>query len=208
MSLTSLDWLTSTLLADVGAHALASRIKPVDEQSRLYGPALTVSVPPGDNLAIHHALTLGQPGEVLIIDAQGFTERAVMGGIMSTQATAAGFAGVVIDGAIRDRLELITLGLPMFAAAAHPAGPFKKGDGSVLMPIVCAGAPVQPGDWIFGDAEGVVVLPIAEKASLLEKARAKFDREQARMAAIAAGQLKPAWLDEELTKANITVGKR
>lgn len=204
----TLQWLTSTLLADVGAPACASRLKPLDENSRVFGPALTVSVPPGDNLAIHLALTLIRPGEVLVVDGQGFTERALMGGIMSTQAHAAGVAGVVIDGAIRDRLELVALGLPMFAAAAHPAGPFKKGDGEVLTPIVCAGAPIRPGDWIFGDAEGVVVLPVEHKQALIDKARAKFEREQARMQAIAAGRLKPDWLDADLAKANIVIGQR
>lgn len=208
LPLADLDWLTSTLLADVGAHAMASRIHPVDPESRVYGPALTVSVPPGDNLAIHLALTLGRPGDVLIVDGQGYTERALMGGIMCTQAKATGFAGVIVDGAIRDQLELKKLGLPVFAAASHPAGPTKKGDGAVLQPVVCAGAPVMPGDWIFGDADGVAVLPAARKSELLAKARAKFEREQSRMDAIAAGVLTPPWLEGELAKAEIRVGER
>lgn len=208
LPLADLDWLTSTLLADVGAFAMASRINPVDPESRAYGPALTVSVPPGDNLAIHLALTLGRPGDVLIVDGQGYTERALMGGIMCTQAKATGFAGVIVDGAIRDQLELKKLGLPVFAAASHPAGPTKKGDGAVLHPVVCAGAPVAPGDWIFADADGVAVLPAARKGDLLAKARAKFDREQARMDAIAAGALTPPWLEGELAKAEISVGQR
>jgi RraA family protein len=208
LPLPDLDWLTSTLLADVGAFAMASRIHPVDAESRVYGPALTVSVPPGDNLAIHLALTLGRPGDVLIVDGQGYTERALMGGIMCTQAKATGFAGVIVDGAIRDQLELKKLGLPVFAAASHPAGPTKKGDGAVLHAVVCAGAPVAPGDWIFGDADGVAVLPAARKGELLAKARAKFEREQARMDAIAAGALTPPWLEGELAKAEISVGQR
>lgn len=208
LPLADLDWLTSTLLADIGAFALMSRIHPVDPESRVYGPALTVSVPPGDNLAIHLALTLGRPGDVLVVDGEGYTERALMGGIMCTQAKATGFAGVIVDGAIRDQLELRKLGLPVFAAASHPAGPTKKGDGAVLQPVVCAGAPVMPGDWIFGDADGVSVLPVARKGELLAKAHAKFEREQARMEAIAAGALTPPWLEGELAKADIAVGSR
>lgn len=124
-----------------------------------------------------------------------------MGGIMTTQAKAAGLAGAVIDGAIRDSLELVGLGLPVFAAGAHPAGPSKKGDGSVLHPIVCAGAPVRAGDWIHGDCDGVVVVPRERKDELLGAAHAKYLREQERMAAIARGDLKPAWLDAELARA-------
>jgi len=202
------DWLASSLLADVGAYALSVRIKPLDPAWRLWGPALPVSVPPGDNLAIHHALTLAQAGEVLVVDAQAYLERAVMGGIMTTQSKAAGLAGVVIDGAIRDSLELVELGLPVFAAGTHPAGPSKKGDGSVLHPIVCAGPPVRAGDWIHGDCDGVVVVPMERKDELLAAAHAKYLREQERMAAIARGELKPAWLDADLARAAIAVGPR
>lgn len=91
--------LTSTLLADAGARYLRAAIKPLRAGWTVRGRALTVSVPAGDNLAIHAALALAQPGDVLVVDAQGYTERAVMGGIMCAQAAASCLAGVVIDGA-------------------------------------------------------------------------------------------------------------
>jgi 4-hydroxy-4-methyl-2-oxoglutarate aldolase len=196
-------WLTSTLLADAGALALTSAIRPLTPGLRMYGPALTVSVPPGDNLAIHAALAVVKPGEVLVVDGQGHRERALMGGIMSTQAHASAVGGVVIDGVMRDAAELAHIGLPAFALGVHPAGPHKNGDGSVGQPIRCCGAPVATGDWIFGDDDGVVVLPCSQRETLLAGAEAKFNREQTRMAAIARGELVAGWLKDSLAAANV-----
>ncbi|MGA0569374.1 RraA family protein [Variovorax sp. VNK109] len=197
------DWLTSTLLADAGALPLRSDIRPLTPGLRMFGPALTVSVPPGDNLAIHAALAVVQPGEILVIDGQGHRERALMGGIMSTQASASSVGGVVIDGVMRDAAELLHIGLPAFALGVHPAGPHKKGDGSVGESIQCCGAPVSTGDWVFGDDDGVVVLPVAQRGTLLAGAEAKFKREQARLAAIGRGELVAGWLKESLAAANV-----
>ncbi len=197
------DWLTSTLLADAGALPLTSAIRPLTPGLRMFGPALTVSVPPGDNLAIHAALAVVKSGEVLVIDGQGHRERALMGGIMSTQAHASSVAGVVIDGAMRDAAELATIGLPAFALGVHPAGPHKNGDGSVGQPIHCCGAAVSTGDWVFGDDDGVVVLPAAQHDALLAGAQAKFKREQTRLSAIARGELVAGWLKDSLAAANV-----
>ncbi|RYF70877.1 MAG: RraA family protein [Comamonadaceae bacterium] len=199
------DALTSTLLADVGAPAMHGRIKPLAPGMRVRGRALAVSVPPGDNLAIHAALSVAQPGDVLVVDGGGYVERALMGGIMTTQAHALGLAGVVIDGAMRDVQELVALGLPVFAAGLHPAGPFKNGDGTVNAPIVCAGVAVCSGDWIVGDDDGVVVVPPAQQDALLAAGRSKLAREQARIAAIARGELTPGWLAQTLANAQVRV---
>ncbi len=205
MSTDLFDTLTSTLLADVGAPALHSRIKPLTPGLRLLGRALPVSVPPGDNLAIHAALSLAQPGDVLVVDGGGYLERALMGGIMTTQAQAIGLAGVVIDGAMRDGQELVALGLPVFAAGLHPAGPFKKGDGTVHAPIVCGGVAVHSGDWVLGDDDGLVVVPPAQRDALIAAARDKLAREQARLAAIARGEFTPGWLPQALAEAKVRV---
>lgn len=205
MSTDLFDTLTTTLLADVGAPALHSRIKPLVPGLRLLGRALTVSVPPGDNLAIHAALSQAQSGDVLVVDGGGYLERALMGGIMMTQAKAIGLAGVVIDGAMRDMQDLLSLGLPVFAAGLHPAGPFKKGGGTVHAPIVCGGVAVHSGDWVLGDDDGLVVLPQAQQSALIAAARDKLAREQARLAAIARGELTPGWLAKALADAQVQV---
>ncbi len=131
----------------------------------------------------------------LVVDAGASLRIGVLGDRLAAIAVRNGWAGVVINGAIRDHAELRKGTFPVFAAGTHPAGPSKKGDGSVLHPIVCAGAPVRAGDWIHGDCDGVVVVPMERKDELLAAAHAKYLREQERMAAIARGELKPAWLD-------------
>lgn len=203
-----LSWLTSTLLADVGARTLPTPIHALNPAWKVFGPALTVQVPPGDNLAIHLALSIAAPGDVLVVDGAGYADRALMGDIMCTQAAASGIAGIVIDGAIRDINELRAAGLPVFARGASPNGPFKKGDGTVAMPIVCGSAPVRAGDWILGDADGVVVLPIEQKDTLIAAAAAKLEKEQARLQAIGRGELLPPWLADAVGAARIRVGNQ
>jgi len=191
----------TTLLADVGARVFASVIRPLRAGWCLQGRALTVRVPAGDNLAIHAALTLVRPGEVLVIDGRGHSERALMGGIMCAQAAAAGVAGIVIDGAVRDVAELIAAPLPVFARAVSPAGPFKLGGGSVGRVIECGGVSVTSGDWVIGDDDGLVCVRDAEREALFAKAHAKDALEATRMSAIARGDLRPGWLDEALEQA-------
>ncbi|OZI32653.1 methyltransferase [Bordetella genomosp. 1] len=199
------EGLCSTLLADVGARTMRAAIKPLRPGWLLRGRALTVAVPAGDNLAIHAALALARPGDVLVIDGQGYADRALMGGIMCAQALATGIAGVVIDGAMRDAAELRAGGLPVFAAALSPAGPHKAGGGRVNHPIQCGGVTVAPGDWILGDDDGVVVFGAVESAALVAAAQAKGGLEARRMAAIARGELRPAWLDAALAGAEIDI---
>lgn len=195
--------LASTLLADVGAAAMHSRIRLLTPGLRLVGRALTVQVPVGDNLAIHAALSIARPGDVLVVDGGGYGERALMGGIMMTQAQATGMAGVVIDGAMRDTQELQALGLPAFAAAVHPAGPFKSGPGRVHAPVQCGGVVVHDGDWILGDDDGVAVIPPHQLGVLTQAAFAKQQRESDRMKAIAQGALRPDWLETALVAGKV-----
>lgn len=208
MDIENLAWLSSTLLADRGARVLASRIKPLRSGWKIHARALPVAVPAGDNLAIHAALSIARPGEVLVVDGGNYSERALMGGIMCHQAQALGLAGVVLDGAVRDAAELRQAQLPVFATALSPAGPFKHGPGTVLKPVSCGGVTVQAGDWIYGDDDGLVVFSEAERESLIQAAYEKLQQEQARMQAIDKGVLEPAWLRHELAQAQIDMGQR
>ncbi|MCX5590632.1 RraA family protein [Alcaligenes endophyticus] len=208
MQVAQADWLSSTLLADRGARVLASRIKPLKTGWVVHGRALPVAVPAGDNLAIHAALSVAQAGEVLVVDGGNYTERALMGGIMCHQAQAVGLAGVVIDGAVRDAIELRQAALPVFASALSPAGPYKHGPGSVFKPVSCGGVSIQAGDWIYGDDDGVVVFTEQEREPLLQAAYEKWQQEQARMQAIDKGVLEPAWLRQELAQAHIDIAPR
>lgn len=202
------DWLSSTLLADRGARVLACRIKPMQVGWRVFARALTVSVPPGDNLAIHAALSVAREGDLLVVGGEGYLERALMGGIMCGQAAALKMAGVIIDGAVRDVAELRAGGFPVFAAGISPAGPTKHGDGSVFRPVVCGGVAINPGDWVFGDEDGVVTFTEEERTTLVRAAAQKLEAEQARMAAIKRGDLTPAWLKSHLDRAAVDIAGR
>lgn len=195
------DWLSAPLAADNGGLAMDARIKPLLSSWRMLGRALTVRVPEGDNLAVHAALSIIKPGEILVVAAGNFPNRAIMGGLMTRQASALGVAGIIIDGAVRDIEELRTLGLPMFSSAAHPAGPSKKGGGTVGQDIVCGGVRVQSGDWIIADADGIAVFPDRDFDAVIEQAHEKFKREMSRIKAIEAGDVYPAWLPAALRDA-------
>ena len=149
-----------------------------DRALALCGAALTVRVRPGDNLMIHKALTLAQPGDVIVVDGSGDVSHALVGGLMLLAAQARGVAGFVIDGAIRDVLEWAEGGTPVFARGHSHRRPSKEGPGEINVPISCAGLVVAPGDLVIGDADGVVAVPPDRLALLLEDVRAKLEDEE------------------------------
>ncbi|MCG7635260.1 RraA family protein [Gordonia McavH-238-E] len=135
---------------------------------RLAGTVLPVLAREGDNLAIHRALDDAQPGDVLVINANGDTSRAVFGDILGEICVAKGIAGVVIDGAVRDVDELTAMKLPVFATAITPAGPWKNGPGTIGKAVACGHVVCHPGDAIFGDSDGVVVVPRADVGAVAD----------------------------------------
>lgn len=151
----------AAILADVAGRrgTLHGRIKPLAPNMAVAGPAITVEVRPGDNLAIHAAMAVAKPGDVLVIDGKGDLSCALLGEIMATQAQASGIAGIIIDGAVRDAETLSKQSFPVFAAGLNPCGPTKFIPGRVNHAISVAGAAVQAGDLVVGDIDGVVVIP-------------------------------------------------
>jgi len=133
------------------------------------GPALPVYTRAGDNLAVHHALDLAEPGDVLVVNGQGDTTRALVGELLAARAIQAGLGGIVVDGAVRDVAALPAVGLPIFARAATPAGPYKHGPAEIGHPVACGGVVCSPGDIVCGDADGVVVVPQARVAEVAER---------------------------------------
>lgn len=195
----------AAILADVAGRrgTLHGRVKPVAPTMKVAGPAITVEVRPGDNLAIHAALAIAQPGDVIVVDGKGDISCALIGEIMSTQAEASGIAGIIIDGAVRDADALCGNGFPVFAAGLNPCGPTKSVAGRVNYPISVAGAAVQPGDLIIGDVDGVVVLPRDAVPALLELAQKKLYAETKRIAAIRDGDIRAPWLEAALLAAGM-----
>ncbi len=167
---------------------MAAAIKPVRTGTTLIGQARTITSMAGDNGVSHVATALLGPGEVLVIDAGGYQDVAVWGGVATRAAMARGVAGVVIDGAVRDVAEIRELGFPCYARAVVPGGPHKGFGGTIDGAIACAGCPVSPGDIVLGDDDGIAVVPLAGQAELLAACRDKLKQEEGWLAEIAAGK--------------------
>ena len=159
----------------------------------LVGTALTVRTRSGDNLAIHQALNLVRPGDVVVVDGGGDVSRALVGEIMKAIAESKGAAGFVIDGAIRDAAAFAASDFPCFARAAIHRGPYKTGPGAINVPVSIGGWVIAPGDIVVGDADGVVAFPQSLAPGLLEAVRAQEAREAAIMADIREGRYEGAY---------------
>ena len=171
------------------SNVMAAAIKPVAAGKRVNGQARTVTCMVGDNSAVHAAIGMMEPGQVLVVDAGGYQDTAVWGGIMTRAARQRGLAGLVVDGAVRDVAEIRELGFPCFARAAVPAGPHKGFGGIIDGPISCAGCPVRPGDLVLGDDDGVCVVPLERAEELLAASLDKIAQEERINANTAAGGL-------------------
>ncbi len=154
----------------------------------MVGTAVTVRSRGGDNLTTLRAFDVCRPGDVMVIDAAGDLNNAVLGGIMSAGAAMLGLSGLVIDGAIRDSAEIGERDFPVYARGVSHRGPYKNGPGEINVPVCVGGMVVNPGDIIVGDRDGLLAFPPSEAAALIEAALAQQAKEEAQMAEIAAGR--------------------
>jgi RraA family protein len=179
----------STGLVTDAMHRLGAMdggIRPVWPEARLAGPAVTVWVRAGDNALIHEAIALAEPGDVLVVNAQGSLTHAVFGELMALACRSRGLAGVVVDGAIRDATALAQLRFPVFARGACASGPLKDGTGEVGFPVACGGVVCTSGDLVLADGDGVVVVPRADAEPVLAQALLIREWEDERRSALAA----------------------
>ena len=196
----------ASILADVAGRrgTLDGRITPLSRSTRLAGPAFTIEVRPGDNLMIHAAIALAQPGDVLVVDGKGDRSCALMGSIMITACKKLGLGGVVLDGAHRDTEDLLALDFPVYSVGSNPNGPTKSAPGRIGWPISCGGVAVSPGDLVVGDGDGVVVIERDRVAALLTPAAHKVTEERVRIEAISSGKnIRLSWLDGALRAAGL-----
>ncbi len=163
-------------------------LEPVFPSARVLGPALTVQGHGADNLALHHAVAAAEPGEVIVLSVGGEREVAHCGEIVAIAARKRGVAGIVLDGAIRDRNEIAELGLPVFHLGTSPRGPGKSLSGALRAPIELRGVRVDPGDLVCADADGVAIVAPADAAGVRAAAEALDEREQEIRAAIDRGE--------------------
>lgn len=180
--------------------AAGPRLRPMHKGGYLAGPALTVKCRPGDNLMIHKALTLAQPGDVIVVDAGGDLTNSLFGEIMVATAVKIGVAGVVLNGAVRDSEEIGQGEFPLYAAGVTHRGPYKDGPGEVNVPIAIDGMVILPGDLILGDADGLLCVPFDQVEEVLAATRKKMDLEKQMLADIEAGKLDTAWIDATLRR--------
>lgn len=167
---------------------------------KLIGRALTVKVRPGDNLLIYKALTMGTPGDVLVVDGHGETSNALVGELIMLYAIERGFHGFVIDGAIRDCAAFQEAAFPCYAKTLNHKGPYKLGPGQINVPVNICGQVVQPGDWVVGDEDGVVTFAPEVADALIAKALATAEKERGIKAEISNGQVYQKWLFDTLEK--------
>lgn len=164
------------------------RVQTMWPGAHIAGRALTVLCRPGDNKGIHQALALARPGDVLVVDGGGYPSRALIGELIAHRAINRGIAGMIIDGAVRDVPALQEAGFPVWAIGSSPAGPYKSGPYRVGTAVSVGGAVVHPGDVVVADADGVIVVPLAEAARTLAGARAVLADEASRYRTILSGR--------------------
>ncbi|WP_018905970.1 RraA family protein [Variovorax paradoxus] len=193
------------ILADVAGRrgAMHGRIKALRPRMKLAGPAFTVEVRPGDNLMIHAAIAMARPGDVLVIDGKGDQGSALMGTIMMTACQKLGIAGVVMDGACRDSLEIDEMDFPVFCVGTNPNGPTKNIAGRIGHPVSVGDVTVRAGDFVIADGDGVVVVERERIEALLPAAARKVGDEAARIAAIKEGDTAAKWLNTALRTAGV-----
>ncbi len=174
-------------IGESGGHVLEPGLAPAWPGARVAGPAFTVRLGDGDNLAIHVACAEAPEGSVLVVDGSRPRELGYWGEVLATQAVTRGLAGLVIDGGCRDVDALERHGFPVFSACVAPRGAAKKAGGSVGLPVSVRGVRVHTGDWVVADADGVAVVRAADVDAVLTTARVRTATEAAIFGALADG---------------------
>jgi len=164
-------------------------MRPIYPSARVAGSAVTVLCGAGDNLMIHAAIAVVQPGHVLVVATLTDAVDGMFGELLAESCRAHGVAGLVIDSGVRDTTEITALGFPVWSKAVFAQGTTKTIAGSVNVPMVCAGASVSPGDVIIGDADGVVVVPREAATAVVTAVDQRLAKEERTRARLKAGEL-------------------
>ncbi len=175
-----------------------SRLRPMHKSGQMAGPALTVKSRPGDNLMLHKAIDMAEPGDIIVCDAGGDLTNSLMGELMLAHAIKRGVGGFVLDGAVRDVEAFLEVNLPVFAAGVSHRGPYKDGPGEINVSVAIDGMVIEPGDLVIGDWDGVLSIPLDDVESILKKTNEKQAAEAVDMAKIEADEWDRSWVDKTL----------
>jgi regulator of RNase E activity RraA len=183
-------------------QAAGAAVRPMHKGAGvLAGPAFTVKTRPGDNLFVHKAIDLAQPGDIVVVDAGGHLDNAIVGEMMLTHAETRKLGGVVIYGAIRDAGHVSNHTFPVFASGVTLRGPFQSGPGHVNVTIAIAGMVIEPGDLLIGDADGVISIPYDDVEPLYDECAKRLAGENAQRGRVRDGSVDRKWIDDRLDAA-------
>lgn len=180
------------------------KLRPMHARGVLAGPALTVRTRPGDNLMLHKAIEMAEPGDVIVVDGGGDLTNSLMGELMLARAIRRGVAGFVIYGAIRDAEAFIERNLPTYALGVTHRGPYRDGPGEIGVTIAIEGMVVEPGALMLGDMDGVLTVPTPDLDTVLAAAKAKHAAETRQMAETEDGTVDKSWIDKALAQKGCT----
>ena len=181
---------TATVHEAIGRRGyLGPDLRPIQQGTRVAGSAVTVLSHPGDNIMIHAAVEVCEPGDFLVVTNTAPSTHGMFGDLLASSLMAHGVVGLVMDAGVRDTLDLRAMGFAVWARHVSCEGTVKNTPGSVNVPISINGVIVEPGDVICGDDDGVVALPRAEAAWALEQSNARLDSEAGTRARLQAGEL-------------------
>ena len=185
-----LQQFTVSQLADAFGDSVPveTAIRPLDSQFRICGSALTVECTPGDNLTLHHALHLARAGDALVVTGSANADAALWGELMSISAHLKGLAGTIVDGAVRDILEIRDIGYPVFSRHVTPRRAAKATYGKINVPVRIGLITVKPGDLIVADANGIVSIPRQKLDEAVQRGQRIANEESSIKSEILAGR--------------------
>ena len=186
-------------------YTMSSAIHNLINDNPICGPACTVKVFPGDNLMVHKALDIAQPGDIIVVDAGSTPMNGVIGDLVANKAMHRGIQAFVIDGLVRDLPGIKEVGLPVYARGVSPIGPLHRGPGEINYPVCCGGIVVNPGDIIIGDTNGLTVVRLDFAKEILERAYRQRESLRQYVADVKRGLFSNQWVDDILQEASCIV---